>query len=172
MFLNKTNNLIIMTYYDQIAQGYDELHKKEQLTKLKIIKKHIIIHQTDKLLDVGCGTGVSTEFWQCDITGIDPSNELQNQNKENKTAKYLHASAEDIPFPDHSFDIVISITAIHNFLDPKKGLEEIKRVGTNKFVLTLLKRASNYSEIKELIESMFILKTVIHEDKDEIYIVG
>ena len=30
-----------MEYYNKIAEGYDELYKKEQLKKLELIKKYL-----------------------------------------------------------------------------------------------------------------------------------
>ena len=51
---------IKMTYYDDISSGYEELHKEEQLKKVSSIKKHLKVNSSDKLLDVGCGTGLMT----------------------------------------------------------------------------------------------------------------
>ncbi|MBU0461260.1 MAG: methyltransferase domain-containing protein, partial [Nanoarchaeota archaeon] len=130
-----------MTYYDEIAKGYDNLHKAEQLRKLEIIKENLKIKKNDFLLDVGCGTGISTEFWDCKKIGIDPSVELLKQNLDKKNSFYLEGKAEDLPFKSHLFDVVISVTAIHNFKDYRKGLREIKRVGEKRFALTLLKKA-------------------------------
>ena len=48
-----------MNYYDKIAKGYEELHKEEQLKKIKLIKTILKVNPTDKLLDVGCGTGLT-----------------------------------------------------------------------------------------------------------------
>ena len=39
-----------MNYYDEIAEGYEELHKEEQEKKIEIVKKHLEINPDDKLL--------------------------------------------------------------------------------------------------------------------------
>ena len=172
-----------MNYYDEIATGYEELHRQEQETKIEIIKKHIKIKPTDKLLDVGCGTGLTTIPWDCKLYGLDPSKKLlekaklKSQNK-TKNITWVNATAEKIPFKDNYFDIVISVTAIQNFDNLEKGLDEIKRVGKNRFVLTFLKASLRNKEISDAIENKFNIKKSlqkenflkIEEEKDLIYI--
>jgi protein-L-isoaspartate(D-aspartate) O-methyltransferase len=131
-----------MTYYDEISQGYEELHKEEQLKKVELIKKHLKVNPADKLLDVGCGTGLTTESWPCKRFGVDPAPKLLARARKREEIEYKQAPAESIPYPDNFFDIVISITAIQNFHDIEQGLKEIKRVGKLKFVLTFLKKKS------------------------------
>jgi ubiquinone/menaquinone biosynthesis C-methylase UbiE len=158
-----------MSYYDQISEGYDELHKEEQLKKLNIIKEFIHPKKMDTLLDVGCGSGISTSFWDCDATGLDPSVGLL---KKTGKGKYFNASAENIPFEDKSFDFVISITAIQNFTNIRKGLEEMKRVGKGKFAFSVLKKSIKIKIIDLLIKELFKVKHFIEEDKDFIYIIN
>lgn len=155
-------------YYDQISEGYNELHSGEQKAKVDLIKKFIKIKKTDKLLDVGAGTGLSSDF-ECEVTAIDPSIGLLKQNPaKNK----IVAKAENLPFPDSYFDIVISVTSIHNFGDIEKGLKEMKRVGKNKFVFSVLKRSKKFDLIKDLIKKQFKIKKVVEEEKDLIFFIG
>lgn len=157
-----------MNYYDEIAKGYEELHKEEQLKKIAIIKNNLIISKENRLLDVGCGTGLTTQ-WPCKCYGIDPSKKLLEKARNKQSIIYKQASAEKIPFKDKFFDIVISITAIQNFQDIEQGLKEIKRVGNNKFVLSFLKKSSKRNLIDNLIKKHFKVKNVIEEEKDLIY---
>ncbi|MBW2988816.1 class I SAM-dependent methyltransferase [Candidatus Woesearchaeota archaeon] len=158
-----------MGYYDQIAEGYEELHKEEQLKKIGLIKKHISLKKDYKLLDVGCGTGLTTEPWNCRRYGIDPAPKLLERARSRDRIEYRLAPAESIPYGDNFFDIVISITAIQNFQDIEKGLKEIKRVGKNIFVLSFLKRSPKRRDIERLIRKLFDVTEVIGEDKDIIY---
>lgn len=140
-----------INYYDETARNYNELHGEEQLAKLKIIAEHIKVKKSTTLLDVGCGSGLSAKIFECKITGIDPSENLLKQCP----FKAIKASAESIPFPDYSFDVVIAVTCIHNFSSIRKGLEEIKRVGKDVFALTVLKKSPKKDLILREINNVF-----------------
>ncbi len=158
-------------YYDTIAPAYDELHLEEQTKKLEIIKKELQITKETKLLDVGCGSGISSQF-ECDVTGIDPSEELVKlAEKRIPSAQFMVENAESLPFEDKSFDTVISLTAIQNFSDIRKGLEEIKRVGKKQFALSFLKKSEKAEEIEKLIKEIFPKVKKIEEEKDTIFII-
>ena len=154
-----------MPYYDAISGGYDELHGEEQLSKLSIIKSNLEISKNAMLLDVGCGTGISSGF-DCFVAGIDLSMGLLRQNKNNK--KILGA-AESLPFKDKSFDYVISVTAMHNFNNIKKSMEDMKRVGKVHFVFSVLKKSRKFDYIKKMIEENFKIGNVVEEEKDVIF---
>ena len=162
-----------MKYYDIIAKSYDELHEEEQLKKVAIIRKQLKINKNTKLLDVGCGTGTSSQF-DCKVTGIDPSSELLKRGKRKyPKIKFVKAYAEKLPFEDKSFDVVVSITAIQNFNNIEKGIKEIKRVGKNQFALSFLKKSNRADKIENIIIKIFDKYKIkrIEEDKDIILIV-
>ena len=150
-----------MPSYNQIAKSYNELHGEEQEKKLKIIKTLIKVKKTTKILDVGCGTGISSDF-NCSIIGIDPSEALLKQNKK----PHIQGSAENLPFRDNEFDIVLAITSIHNFNSIEKGIKEMKRVGKKQFVFSLLKRSDKLETILKIIKENFRIKKEIEEEKD------
>ena len=157
-----------MAYYDSIAPSYDSLHKEEQIRKLAIIRENLLIQKRDKLLDVGCGTGFSLQFFKCNCIGIEPSQEMAQQNK--NLDKIIIGCAESLPFPDDFFDLVISITAIHNFADIEKGLREMKRVGKDRFAFSVLKKSRQLKRIKRLIQEIYPIKKTIDEKHDLIFL--
>ncbi len=161
-------------YYNSIASGYDSLHMEEQLQKMTTIIADMgkdIPKKDEKLLDVGCGTGISTSVWNCDCTGIDPSRELiEIAHRKYPNKRFLVGNAEELPFPDKSFDIVISITAIHNFDDIKKGILEMKRVCKDRAVFSVLKKAKDIEDIQKYIIINFRIKRIMMEEKDLIFI--
>jgi ubiquinone/menaquinone biosynthesis C-methylase UbiE len=145
---------MVSSYYDEIASGYDELHKEEQLEKLEFISSLNLIYKGDRLLDVGCGTGFSLDYFSgVRAVGIDPAKKLLEQYcGEQKT---LLASAEELPFSNEYFDIIISLTAMQNFSDISKALKEIKRCGKDKFILSMLKNSSKRSIARKEITIIF-----------------
>tara|TARA_Y100000294_G_scaffold151537_1_gene149386 strand:+ start:251 stop:889 length:639 start_codon:yes stop_codon:yes gene_type:complete len=156
-----------MDFYNAISKGYDGLYMEEQNIKLNIIKQNIKIKKSDFLLDVGCGTGLSSVF-NCKVIGVDPSIELLQQNNNNN--KKILAKAENIPFKSNSFDKVISVTSLHNFDNFKKGLKEIKRVGKKDFVFSVLKKSKKFNAIEKEIKENFDIKKIIDGKKDWIFI--
>jgi len=154
-----------MDYYNQISEGYEELHKEEQLKKIKIIKENLNIKPNSKILDVGCGPYYGE--WDGEVTGIDPSKKLLEIAK-TKGIKTIHCSAESLPFEDDSFDYIISITAIQNFDDIEKGITEIIRVAKSNavIVITFLKKSDKKNKIIELLGKSFNIDKTIEEDKD------
>lgn len=164
---------IFMTYYDEIADGYDELYKEEQLRKFAVLQSdNDLFTDVETMLDVGCGTGFSLDYFGVkESVGIDSSEKLVAQYTGNQTI--MVGFAEDLPFEDGSFDLVISVTAIQNFTNIKKGLQEIRRVGKKKFGLSFLKKSAKADYIEELIDDIFsefqILR--IEEEKDYVFII-
>ena len=151
--------------YKHIASSYNELHKQEQLAKLKIIKKHLRI--IPPLLDVGCGTGISTNFFKVKSIGIDNCEEMLKQGKNN----LIKANAEKLPFKNNSFNTIISVTAFHNFKNMEKALKEIIRVSKNNNIcITFLKRSKKLAQFKKILNKYFQYKE-IEQDKDIIFLI-
>jgi len=90
----------------------------------------------DRILDIGCGKAfLLYEFTQVvpgiKIHGVDVSKyAIENAKLEAKINLQL-ASAAALPYADQSFDLVISITTLHNLCcyDLELSLCEIERVG-------------------------------------------
>ena len=160
-------------YYDEIASGYEELHREEQEKKVAIVKKELKITENMLLLDVGCGTGVTSNF-PCKVIGIDPSEKLLERFTAPlaKHAETILSQAEDLPFPAEQFDVVVSLTAIQNFEDIGQGIKEMHRVGKKEcqYALSFLKKSEKREMILETIKKYFTIKKEIEEEKDLILI--
>ncbi len=97
---------------------------------------HYRIKAGDSILDVGCGKGyLLYEFTQMvpgiQVTGIDVSQYALDNAHDNVKESLHFGNAVELPFQDKSFDLVISINALHNLYNFQlhKALREIERVG-------------------------------------------
>lgn len=93
------------------------------------------IRSGQKILDVGCGMAhLLYEFTQVvprvQVYGIDISDYALTHAKTEVRDRLQYGLAQDLPFDDNEFDLVISLTTLHNLkvFDLKKAIEEINRV--------------------------------------------
>jgi ubiquinone/menaquinone biosynthesis C-methylase UbiE len=84
------------------------------------------------VLDVGTGTGVFAEAFVAAglaVTGIDTNADLLGVARGfAPAAQFREAPAEQLPFPDGSFDLVFLGHVLHETDDPLAALQEARRV--------------------------------------------
>jgi 2-polyprenyl-3-methyl-5-hydroxy-6-metoxy-1,4-benzoquinol methylase len=85
-----------------------------------------------RLLEVGCGTGVLTSAMYCKgfiTSGIDISpSAIQYGITKYSPVDLRCGSADNIPFPEATFDCVLSFDLIEHLQDVDSHIEEVKRV--------------------------------------------
>lgn len=88
-----------------------------------------------KILDVGCGMAhLLYEFTQevpgLEVHGIDISQYALEHAKKEVRNRLQYGKAQELPFGNNEFDLVISLTTLHNLkvYDLKKAVQEIERV--------------------------------------------
>lgn len=94
------------------------------------IRQYTGIEQCDDALDVACGTGQSTRAVAAiakRVIGIDQSTEMLAEAETVAGVEYQQGSAESLPFPDASFDLVTVGLALH-WLNVEQFLHEARRV--------------------------------------------
>ena len=87
-------------------------------------------------LDVGCGNGAFTDLVieQCapaEIYGVDPAEgqlAFARERHKEGVAHYQLGRADNLPFPDKSFDIAVMALVIFFVPDPAKAVAEMARV--------------------------------------------
>lgn len=90
----------------------------------------------DRVLDIGCAKGFLLHDFArvvpgVRVVGVDVSAYALEHALPEVRPFLTRASADHLPFPDHAFDLVVSINTIHNLDRPAclQALREIERVG-------------------------------------------
>lgn len=103
------------------------------------IIEHYRLQPGMKVLDVGCGKGFLVKDLMLELPGLDAFgldiSRYALQHAPTEIIGRLHLGTADVlPFPDESFDLVVSINAIHNLTRPRavEALREIERVGRSR----------------------------------------
>ena len=128
----------------------------------KAMADHYGIKSGDRILDVGCGKGyLLYDFTQVvpgvEVSGIDISEYAINNAKEDMRSNLKMGSAVSLPYEGKSFDLVISLTTLHNLYcyDMVAALKEIERVSRkNKYIVV-----ESYRNEEEKVNMMYWVLT-------------
>lgn len=109
---------------------------------LDMTAQRLDLGKHDSMLDVGCGNGHWTRTLapylkpRTKITAVDSDPRWFKENKElshflestGKDFTLLEGDAQELPFPDNSFDLVTCQTVLIHVPNPSKAIKEMKRV--------------------------------------------
>ena len=119
--------------YNYIKGRWERVAKK--------ISEYYNLPNNAKILDVGCGKGYLLYDFKkilpdCEVFGIDISEYAIKNSKEELEGRLRLGNATNLPWDDNTFDIVISITTLHNLkaYELDLALREIERVGKKKYL--------------------------------------
>lgn len=116
--------------YDQIADRYAQ-HRGVVSEVLQSLTSRL--GPTSRVLEVGCGTGNYISAIEasvgCSCWGADPSEQMLRQTADQSRRVHFQVGrAEQIEFPDGSFDRVFSVDVIHHVQDRAAFFREAWRV--------------------------------------------
>ncbi len=121
----------------------------------------------DDVLDVGCGTGILARAAarrlgnSGSVTGIDINEGmLAVARRTSEPVTWKHGPAEHLPFPDRSFDRVVSQFALMFFAGQSASIEEMARVTRPGGTVTVATWASvdhspGYAAMVDLLQRLF-----------------
>ncbi len=138
-------------------------------------KDHFDLKSGDSLLDVGCAKGFMMHDFArlipgLAVKGLDVSEYAIEHIMEDMKPHAQVANAVSLPYEDKSFDVVVSITTIHNLERDEcaKALQEVERVARRGSFVTL--DAYRNDEEKERMEAWNLTaKTMMHVDEWKLF---
>ncbi len=161
------NSRSVREYAEQQYKIHENLSKRMNLWSFgtnpvslhKWIFSKINLKNNERILELGSGTG---QLWlenfrnipsNCSIVLSDFSKNMLNTAKKNLAnlklpIKFKIIDAENIPFPNRSFDVILACHMLYHIPNIKKALKEISRVikPNGKFISTTVSK----NHIKEL----------------------
>lgn len=135
------------------------------------LKEHFALDAGSSLLDVGCAKGfmlhdLAELIPGITVAGIDVSAYAIEHAIEDMKPFVQVADARELPFPDKSFDVVISINTIHNLerADLAQALREIERVARRGAFVTV-DAYRDEDERQRMMAWNLTAKTIMHVDE-------
>ena len=125
--------------------------------------EHLHCQAGDRILEVGVGTGLSLGLYPKDVTlvGIDLSQDMLVRAERRVEAEGLRnieiltqMDAQNMSFEDNSFDKVVAMYVASVVPDPKKLVEEIRRVCKPGGVIIFLNHFQNQNPIVKKAEAV------------------
>ncbi len=125
----------VVTAYRRLSNQYDRVFGRVFEPGRELAVRKMGCAPGDRVLEVGVGTGLSLGHYPDDVevVGIDVSPDMLehararvNGSADRITLALMDAQA--LEYPDHSFDKVVAMYVASVVPDPKKMVEEMKRV--------------------------------------------
>jgi ubiquinone/menaquinone biosynthesis C-methylase UbiE len=136
----------IIRHYDKLANIYDSLYREEQELKIKQILRHMAVHDSDLVLDAGCGTGFLFEHVHKQaghLVEVDLSKGLLRialahvKQAGTRNVSLVRADVDYLPFKERVFDKVFALTVLQDSSDLNMTLKEITRTTKNESTLAV-----------------------------------
>ncbi len=103
--------------------------------EIERLRRQLIPMASGRIVEVGIGSGLNLPFYpkEAHVTGIDPSQELQQYAADvarecGAEVEFLIQGGEQIPADDNAFDTAVVTWTLCTIADPATALSEIRRV--------------------------------------------
>lgn len=119
--------------YDDAAARFERFDRLQDVL-LGRYRRRVFGPAAGRVLDVACGTGANFRYLgDVDLVGVDLSPAMlagarRTADRLGRPATLLRADAARLPFPEDSFDSVVSALSTCTFPDPVAALREMARV--------------------------------------------
>ena len=144
----------------KIARVYDAWYQSPEGRAIdtsveKFIRSLVKPMPGERVLDVGCGTGnqlLMLNKLGLDISGIDASQPMIDKARERlgHRCTLMTGIAEDLPFDDNEFDLVVLINTLEFLDNPLESLREAGRVAGKKVFIGVINSLSWNGLVKKI----------------------
>ena len=116
------------------ANAYDRFMGRYSVPLAPQLADFAVVVAGQRALDVGCGPGALTaelveRLGAEAVSAVDPSDSFVAAARERlPRVDVRRAAAEELPFEDDAFDVVLAQLVVHFMADPVAGLREMARV--------------------------------------------
>jgi phosphatidylethanolamine/phosphatidyl-N-methylethanolamine N-methyltransferase len=146
---------ILSPVYDFL---FDKVFYPGRVAAIKLLE----IKPGDRVLEVGVGTGLNLPLYprDCDVTGVDISEEMLRKADERvrtcgmTNTRLMVMDGSKLDFPDNSFDRVIATYVISAVPDPVKTLLEMRRVCKPSGTLVILNHFKSDNPVIGMFEKL------------------
>ena len=111
--------------YDRAMRGVEEAGLREH-------RRAIVGRARGRVLEIGAGTGHNLDHYGPEVDELvltEPEEPMARRLRERVTrGEVVEAPAGDLPFPDGSFDAVVSTLVLCTVPDQERAIAEIRRV--------------------------------------------
>lgn len=125
----------VVREYSEAAREYDERWSFYIDSTTRATFARLDVRPTDRLLDVGCGTGelltrLAAKYPAAKLSGLDPVPEMLNvaRGKLSANVDLRVGWANSLPWPDGAFDVVVSCNMFHYITHPVEAIHEMERM--------------------------------------------
>lgn len=142
-----TSHFYDKDYYEVQGYGFTSEDRMDHKRIMELLK----IKESDKVLDVGCGTGQLLLKIPAKYKKGTEFNDYAVKFCRKKSLDVVKAPAEKLPYKDASFDIVILNEVISHLRKPSLGMKEALRVlkKTGRILVTGPVRSSIYHNLSK-----------------------
>jgi len=118
------------------ALTYDRQMATTERAGLSALRERLLMGTSGDVLEIGAGTGANLPYYGgavASLTLTEAQPPMLRRLERSATEQYpsaavLRAPAEDLPFPDHSFDVAVSTLVLCGVDDQARALRELRRV--------------------------------------------
>jgi ubiquinone/menaquinone biosynthesis C-methylase UbiE len=114
---------------------YDFLTKFEERREIGDRRRSLAAPLRGRVLEIGAGTGHTLAHYRHadEVVALEPDESMASRippKAESAPApvEVVRAPAEELPFPDESFDAAVSVFVLCSVGDPERALSEVNRV--------------------------------------------